>query len=154
MKNLTHHHDGLGLTELCKVLVVDEPHPVNGAHYEYWLKRALTEDDVKSLNLQDDARETVGAKRLGAIPWAAGQFLTVGKVQFQRGPRSKLDSIPGTLDGALISILLHRYECFQDGPFASRENALVITKLQEALHWMQHRARERATRGVLGKNER
>jgi len=29
----------------------------------------------------------------------------------------------------------------------------VITKLEEALHWMQHRANERARRGVLGKNQ-
>lgn len=75
---------------------------------------------------------------------------TVIEVQFQRGPRSEPDSTPGALDAALVAILLDRYEGFQSGPYRCRENALVITKLEEALHWMQHRTNERARRGVLG----
>jgi hypothetical protein len=29
MRELTGHFDGCGLTELCRVEVVDDPHPVN-----------------------------------------------------------------------------------------------------------------------------
>ena len=32
----------------------------------------------------------------------------------------------------------------------SRESALVITKLEEALHWMEERQREREAQGVAG----
>lgn len=33
---LTYHHDGQGLTERCRVVVADDPHPVNGDHYAYY----------------------------------------------------------------------------------------------------------------------
>ena len=154
MIKLKHHHDGLGLTELCLVLVADQPHPVNGAHHEYWLKRKITKEDAVALNLRDDEREAVGDRRLGAIPWEEGQRLNAGKVQFQRGPRNASDSTPGTLDGALLAILIHRYECFQAGPFECPENAEVLRMLSEALDYIKARAHERAARGVLGRNEK
>ena len=34
-----------------------------------------------------------------------------------------------------------------------RENALVRTKLEEALHWLDHRTRDRESRGVEGYKE-
>jgi len=34
--------------------------------------------------------------------------------------------------------------------FPCRENALVITKLEEALHWLEHRTKNRIDRGVEG----
>ncbi len=77
---------------------------------------------------------------------------TVADVQFQHGPRDEEGSQGGVIDGALLAIVLDRYAGFQSGPFRSRENAVVITKLEEALMWMKKRADDRARRGVLGKN--
>ena len=37
--------------------------------------------------------------------------------------------------------------------FPCRENAIVITKLDEAIHWMEHRKKNRVSRGVEGKDE-
>ena len=37
--------------------------------------------------------------------------------------------------------------------FPCRENSLIITKLEEALHWSLHRKANREKRGVEGKNE-
>lgn len=74
----------------------------------------------------------------------------VVSVKFQHGLRES--GKPGATDAALLAIILDRYEGFQAGPYGCRENSLVVTKLQEALHWMKHRADERARRGVLGKN--
>ena len=34
-----------------------------------------------------------------------------------------------------------------------RENALVITKLEEALHWLEHRKKDREKRAVEGTNK-
>jgi len=76
-----------------------------------------------------------------------------GFLQFQHGPRSEPGSTPGVTAQAVISALIHHFQSFQAGPFVCRENANVITRLQEALHWAQHRAIERKRRGVLGKNE-
>lgn len=74
----------------------------------------------------------------------------VGTLQFQQGPRDLPESIDGLTDAALVAVLLDRYRGFQSGLFACRDNAVVITKLEEALMWMQKRARDRAARGVLG----
>ena len=37
--------------------------------------------------------------------------------------------------------------------FPCRENALTITKIEEAIHWQEARTRNRTKRGVEGKNE-
>lgn len=37
--------------------------------------------------------------------------------------------------------------------FASRQNALAITKIEEALHWLEDRTRERKERGVEGTHQ-
>lgn len=39
-----------------------------------------------------------------------------------------------------------------NGRFSSRENALAVTKMQEALMWLNERTRERKSRGVEGKH--
>ena len=74
------------------------------------------------------------------------------QIMFQHGARDEVGSNPGVTDAAVLAVLLDRYRGFQSGPFACRENAIVITKLEEALMWMQKRVKDRFTRGVLGKN--
>lgn len=39
-----------------------------------------------------------------------------------------------------------------NGRFSCRENALAVTKMQEALMWLNERTRERKERGVEGKH--
>lgn len=72
-------------------------------------------------------------------------------MQFQHGPRDEPDSTPGILDSVLLAVIADRMECFSEGPFRTRENALVKTKVQEAMFWLRERADARAKRGVLGK---
>jgi len=146
MIKLTTHHDGCGLTELCAVAVEDNPHPVNGAHHEYNLRRIIGPDDA--IDPRDPDIDPLTDELLGI-----GPSLPAGYVRFQRGPRNEPDSTPGTLDGALLAILIHRYECFQAGPFACSENAYVLAHLTKALDAIKSRARERATRNVLGTNK-
>ena len=42
---------------------------------------------------------------------------------------------------------------YLNNKFPSRENALTITKLEEALMWQEKRTKDRVERGVEGKNE-
>ena len=142
MQELTNHHDGCGLTELCRVLVRDEPHPVNGAHHHYTLRRDLTPEESAILKVD------------GPMGVAMRRSLDVGDIVFQKGPRDVPDSIPGTLDGAIMAILIHRQKCFLEGPFASAQGAAILHHLQKALDLTIERAQERAKRGVLGKNEK
>lgn len=40
-----------------------------------------------------------------------------------------------------------------NGIFPCRENSLAITKLEEAIHWLDHRTALRRAQGVEGKRE-
>ncbi len=70
-------------------------------------------------------------------------------VEFQNGP-IKEQGVNGLSHEALIAIIIDRLRSFQAGPFSSRENALALTKLEEAMHWLHHRTRDRMLRGVEG----
>ena len=73
-------------------------------------------------------------------------------VQFQNGARKLNDSIHGVLDTDLLEIVRHRLQCFQKGDFATRENAVALTHIEEALMWMNKRVEDRIERNVLGTN--
>lgn len=71
-------------------------------------------------------------------------------IQFQHGPRNTAESILGVLDGDLLEIVRDRLKAFQAGEYATRENAIALTHIEEALLWMNKRVEDRAARGVLG----
>lgn len=71
-------------------------------------------------------------------------------IQYQCGPRNDPESIPGVLDQDLLEIVRHRLQSFQKGEYATRENALALTHIEEALMWMAKRSNDRVERGVLG----
>lgn len=88
---------------------------------------------------------------------AGGESSGVGvNVRWQNGPLGRdEDRVPpnGAFVETLIAIVLGRlnfYQTASDGRFKCRENALAITKLEEALHWLDHRTRERESRQVEG----
>lgn len=56
----------------------------------------------------------------------------------------------GAFVETVIAIALQRIKYYQDSKFSCRENSLAITKLEEALHWLDHRTRDREARGVEG----
>lgn len=70
-------------------------------------------------------------------------------IDFQNGP-IKENGVNGVSNEALLAIVRHRLQGFQSGPYACRENALALTKIEEALHWLHHRTQERLRRGVEG----
>ena len=79
-----------------------------------------------------------------ALP--AGEF---GFVRFQNGPIGE-SGVNGCHQEDLLAIVIHRLRGFQSGEYACRENALALTKLEEAMHWLNHRTSERQKRGVEG----
>lgn len=74
----------------------------------------------------------------------------VAEIVFQHGPRKDEGSIHGVLDVDLLEIVRDRLKAFNQGEFATRENALAITHIEEALLWLNKRVEDRAERGVLG----
>lgn len=73
-------------------------------------------------------------------------------IQFQCGARNEDGSVSGVLDQDLLEIVRHRLQCFQQGEFSSRESALALTCIEEALMWLNKRKCDRKERGVLGKH--
>ncbi len=73
-------------------------------------------------------------------------------IHFQEGALTEGVGFNGVFSIALLAVIVDHLKSFQDGPFATREGAIAITKLEEATHWLCARADERAARGVLGKH--
>lgn len=71
-------------------------------------------------------------------------------IQFQDGPRNEETSINGVLDTDLLEIVRDRLKGFQNGEYATRENAIALSHIETALLWMNKRVEDRAARGVLG----
>jgi hypothetical protein len=71
------------------------------------------------------------------------------EIHFQNGPLKEA-GVNGISNESLLSVVEDRLKGFQSGEFACRENALALTHLQEAMHWLHHRTRERMQRGVEG----
>mgnify|MGYP001617074970 FL=1 len=72
-----------------------------------------------------------------------------GHIQFQNGPVVE-NGINGLHQEDLLHIVVDRLRHFQQGSFACRENELALTKIEEAIHWLNHRTAERQARGVEG----
>ena len=70
-------------------------------------------------------------------------------LDFQNGPIAEV-GVNGLTQEALIAVVVDRLRAFQAGPFVCRENAIALTKLEEAQHWLHHRTRARIARGVEG----
>lgn len=71
------------------------------------------------------------------------------KISFQNGP-IKEAGVNGCHQEDLIAIAIDRLEHFQKGEYACRENALALTKLEEAMHWLRHRTNKRVAAGTEG----
>ena len=82
----------------------------------------------------------------------------------EKNPKDFIDIVfqEGTVDdngvnGAqiedVIDVLIDRLMGFQKGKFPCRENALAITKLEEARMWLNERTRKRKEQGVEGEHK-
>ena len=84
---------------------------------------------------------------------AENRNIVVGIVNFQNGP-IKEAGVNGVTNEDLIAIVIDRMRGFQSGDFACRDNALALTKLEEALMWLRNRTNAREARGVEGTNQK
>lgn len=77
-------------------------------------------------------------------------------LQFIEKVPSKEPSAPlvtvndGTTNEEVLKVLIDRLQ-YLNGKFPCRENAIVITKLEESLMWLNKRTADRQARGVEGK---
>ena len=133
MRELTSHKVN-GLNEALKIVVLDEPGAGN-ANHRYAIEYPA---EIEAAGFRD-AED--------------GNWKNACVVKFQEGPLAET-SLNGVSNEALLAIVEDRLVGFQSGPFACRENAVALTKLQEAMMWLQKRTRDRMARGVEGTNQK
>lgn len=107
---------------------------------------------------------TLKTDRTGKIRIFSGDMAVAGDgtikeevcvIKFQMGSVQTHDvGFNGITDEALLAIVLDRLQGFQQGPVSCRENAIVITKLEECLMWLRKRAEDRERRGVEGTSQK
>ena len=73
----------------------------------------------------------------------------VAEVNLQEGPIKEF-GINGCSNEDLLLMVLTRLQGFQNGPFACRENAIAITKLEESVMWLRKRTTDREAKGIEG----
>lgn len=82
-------------------------------------------------------------------------YLTSGPVHqelnFQLGPVLEA-GFNGTTTESVLAVVLHRLRVM-NAAVPCRENALAITKLEEAVMWLEARTKNREQRGVEGTNQ-
>lgn len=80
---------------------------------------------------------------VGGTACAKGLELTfqAGLVDQENGPN-------GVFVETVLKIARDRIKAYQGTRFSCRENAIAVTKIEEAIHWLDHRTRDRIVRGV------
>ena len=112
-------------------------------------------DANSTISITCDEQSNGGASHVYDISFECGDVLeneggtSVQRIKFQKGAIGEV-GLNGITDEVLVAVLIDRLRKFQSGPFPCRENALALTRLQEAMHWMQHRTNDRVKRGVEG----
>lgn len=123
VRELTSHRVN-GLNESINIIVMDEPGQGNACHH-YRIEPITYEHPQGAINPCE--------------------------IKFQNGPILEA-GVNGLSNEALLAVVEDRLVGFQSGPFACRENAVALTKLQESMMWLQKRTRDRVARGVEGTN--
>jgi len=75
-------------------------------------------------------------------------------IQMVRGSKVLEENTVNAMDGVLIeqlvAVALDHLQTINTGELATRENAIAITKLEEALLWLAKRTMDREANGTLG----
>lgn len=121
--------------DVVEIEVLDKP-GAGGAHHHY---RVSGFDTAKN---PSNAGPDGYASSYSSLP-----------IIFQNGPINEA-GVNGLTHEVLLAVLIDRMQSFQAGPYACRENALALTKLEEAQMWLLQRTRGRMARGVEGTHQK
>lgn len=117
------------------------------------LQKSVYPSNVKSISVEEDA-DYGGAhkyKFIDSLGHQEGKAVYADSSQEIQFVQKNLDGTmtPGLQSEQLLICLIDRHKKLND-KFPSREGSLAITKMEEALHWLQARVEERVNRGVMG----
>lgn len=126
MRELTDHKVNPA-NDVLTVAAMDEPGS-GGANHRYEITGFNSETNASESGIDDRDRVSI---------------------LFQNGPIGEA-GVNGVTHEALLAIVADRLRSFQQGPFASRYNALALTHIEDAQNWLNRRTLERMRRGVEG----
>lgn len=69
-------------------------------------------------------------------------------IDWQNGPVGEAGAFVETV----VQAAINRLQQFQSTRFKCREYSIAITKMEEAIHWLQARTSDREKRGISGTN--
>jgi len=104
------------------------------------------QNKIEEVHNQDENGNPTGGGTIGCgieIKWQDGPL--------GRGPERRPPN--GAFVEDVIRAAIGRITFYQDSKFRCRENALALTHLQEALHWLEHSTKDREARGVEGTHQ-
>lgn len=107
-------------------------------------------NDTLDICVRDEPGHGGASHEYAIAPSCTAGAPVMAVIKFQNGPIAE-HGVNGVTQEILLAIVIDRLRSFQAGPFSSRENALALTKCEEALHWLQQRTLDRMRRGVEGK---
>jgi hypothetical protein len=134
MRNLDDHIVSGDQAVQLKIEVVDEP-GAGGANHQYRISGHDLKKHPAYSNVSDEDIPT----------WET--------LCFQQGP-IKEAGVNGVTQEVLLAIVIDRLRAFQASQFSCRENAIALTKCEEALMWLQRRTVARIKRGVEGTHQK
>lgn len=98
-------------------------------------------------------RYKIEGMNLSANPsHAVTDHMSHAVVLFQQGPIGEVGGANGVTHEALIAILIDRLECFQNGKFANKYNAMALEHLRAAQQALLARTKDRQEQGIEGTN--
>ena len=92
-----------------------------------------------------------GAHHIYDVSYDDDSYVGTTRIKFQKGPVKEAGK-NGLSNEALLAIVAHRLQCFQDGPFRCEANEAALGNVFNALEDLLNRTRERLLRGVEGTN--
>lgn len=72
----------------------------------------------------------------------------VQQINFVKGSTEGGERLDGIITEELLGVCLDYLQTVNKGQLANRQTAIAITKIEEALMWLEDRKRERQQRGV------
>lgn len=128
--------DQVGVTEAAKAVPVE-------CLFE------LVSDKHASTNVYGTQARTIGGARIQYNITNKSQDRLLASLKFQDGP-IKEAGVNGVMIEDLLTIVIDRLKGFQAGPYACKENAVALSKVELALIILNDRTKEREARGVEG----
>ncbi len=138
--------------EAIKLWVIDAPGS-GGANHQYVIAYPVKGAPVPQMEEESVRLELPNGEEIIFLSNSTlihnCKLYTFTQINFQNGPIKEY-GVNGFTHEVLLAIVADRLQSFQNGPYATNDNATALTHVQSATLWLHKRTMERNARGVEG----